>query len=746
MKTRKHAPPALQGKKRLIAALVGIVLLIPGQVLIARNPPNAAPSTLVGKWLNDVLHLGMVTIDSVLLGVVFVLVGGVLLGFALAGTRCSPANEEYPADKPPAIKFLFRSWPFILAGAAFYAGLLLKLGDLENGPASWLWFASLMIFLFTFGQWDRDRGVRLSPGLTRQDWTWLLVLLIGGFLVVTYRLQSWPDQLMPDEGIFGSTAADIATGIFNPSIFAQGVDTFPILSTFYQSSVMQLFGIDIWGWRFASVLAGVFSVIPLYLLARDAFNKRLAVISCIILLANPYFLVYSRLGYTNIQPVFLLAVTIYLLYTGLRKASYAYIFLAGCCAGFGFYTYFSGRSALIVVILFILLLWLTKRIGFRKSVITAAVFILGTGLVAAPHIVSGIRQNPDSMVFRIFLSLFNNAAYAGTFYPNSELVRFAPMVRLGENELFFNPGISLVLILRGFIQTLLPFQKSGMLWGQHYLASPLAGTLGAFFYVVGLVVALRHIKHSNYQLVLLWFFTIITILSALNTFPPREDHMVPAVPALALLIGFGLEAILGALAPVFNWVTKHSQVVLVLLLFPVVGSGLYDYFVTGPRYFPQGPEDIMSWAGFNSDGETLLYVFDVPLRPDFVPWAMYEFREDVNYEAFQMEEFIANIGSFEGSRKTVVFFPPEIDNTITPVLQAEWGNNLTRKVFLGKNGSPVLVAEMNTPFVFERDRTFLDTLPDAFHHALFSILLAVLVLLLLLVIFVPIPKKRLSNA
>jgi hypothetical protein len=79
-------------------------------------------------------------------------------------------------------------------------------------------------------------------------------------------------------------------------------------------------------------------------------------------------------------------------------------------------------------------------------------------------------------------------------------------------------------------------------------------------------------------------------------------------------------------------------------------------------------------------------------------------------------------------------------------LQAEWGNNLTRKVFLGKNGSPVLVAEMNTPFVFERDRTFLDTLPDAFHHALFSILLAVLVLLLLLVIFVPIPKKRLSNA
>jgi 4-amino-4-deoxy-L-arabinose transferase-like glycosyltransferase len=548
---------------------------------------------------------------------------------------------------------------------------------------------------------------------------------------------------MQDEGIFGSTARDIANGVFKPSVFAQGVDTFPVLSSIWQGWVMRIFGVNIWGWRFGSVLPGVMSIIPLYLLARDAFNRRIAIISSVVLLAIPYFLVYSRLGYTNIQPLFLVTLTLYLLFSGLRKTSSLYLYLAGCAAGLGFYTYFSGRSAFLIAILFIVLMWLTKKYKFWKLAYAISLFVLGAALVTAPYIIYGINQNPQSMVYRIFLSFFNSVAYGSAYYPNTELVKYAPIFKLGETELFFNPKIYLVLFLRGLVQTLLPYQKSGMLWGEHYLACPLAGTFGAVFYIIGIIVSLKNAKQSRFQLVILWFFTIAITLSALNTFPPREDHMVPIIPALALLTGFGLDAITETITSIFSWFKKHKNVILVILLAPVIGGGWYDYFVTGPYNFHQRPEDIMSWAGLGSQGESFLYVYEVPIRPDFVPYVMFEFRKDIQFKALQISEFMQNNEIIENGQKTIIFYPPEIDSMIRPILQAHWGNNLISKIFLDSDGHPVLMAGMNIPFTFERDRAFLSTLTDAFHQIPFVILLIILLTLLVLAIFLPPLKIRL---
>ncbi len=46
--------------------------------------------------------------------------------------------------------------------------------------------------------------------------------LLVGFLIATYRLQGWPDQLMLDEGAFGTKARDVALGTFTSQVFSQG--------------------------------------------------------------------------------------------------------------------------------------------------------------------------------------------------------------------------------------------------------------------------------------------------------------------------------------------------------------------------------------------------------------------------------------------------------------------------------------------------------------------------------------------
>ena len=719
---------------RWLFALLALLIIVAGQYLII-SPGIQSTSSNVGIWINNALHVDISNIDNVIQGFLLFFLGGGLLAYAIRGFGLFTQNQSSFEKKPVYINKIVSFWPWILFGIILFVWLLLPLSSLGYLPSSpVLWILVLLIFTVIMGLWDSRRGVSLSLGLTRQDLLWLIGLVVAGLVICTYRLQGWPDQLMGDEGIFGSTARDIATGKFTPPVFAQGVDGFPILSTYWQAGVMKIFGVTIWGWRFGSVLPGVLSAVPLYLFLRDSFNRRIAIISSGILFTNPYFLVYSHLGYTNIQPVFIIALALYLLYSGLHRKSNLFLFLAGCAAGLGFYTYFSGRAALVIAIVFIALLWLMKQLKFREFIYAMTLLASGTILVAAPHIVYGFIQNSQGMGYRIFLSFFNSVAYGSAYYSNTDLIKYAPIFQMGGTDVFYNPKIYLVLIIRGFVQTLLAYQKPGLLWGGHYLACPLAGTLGAIFYLVGLVISLRYIKQPRVLLVVVWFFTILTFFSALNTFPPREDHMAAIVSALAILTGFGVNAIAEGIVSRSG---RLRNTILLTLLTGVMVGGVFDYYVAGPRNFPQRPADIISWAGLNSHGESFIYVYQDPSQLFPVPFVISEFRRDIPFKIMTLDEAVHSYPSFNNDKKTVVFYPPEFASRITPILQAQWGNSLIERTFLNSEGAPVLEGGMNTSFIFERDRSFFSTLLDGFHQYPFDIFLLILLGLFVITAYIP---------
>ena len=723
---------------RWLTASIGGILLIFGQFQSAGSAIQVTAKSTLGNWLTDRLHLGVPDIGNVLVGLPILILGGVLIAVSLRGLYLLPVRaEEFAQEKPPAVRLIRSAWPWLLAGVFLLGILLFQLSSLKYEFYSpFLWVIPLLIFAIITAVWDRRRGVDLSPHISRSDLVWLTGLLAAGLLIGTYRLQGWPDQLMGDEGNFWTIARDLAIGKFHPSIFGNGVYSFPILSSIVQAGIMRLFGITMWGWRMASVLPGIITVVPLYLLAKDVFNKRVAVAACIVLLASPYFLVFARLGYNNIQALFITVLALYWLYAGLRRNSHCLTFLAGCAVGLSFYTYFGARGIIFIAVMFIALMWLSKKIPLRQALSSLALLSLAFFLVTTPYFVYGLHQDAQTMGFKTFESVFFNVFNGGQFYTDAELFKYVPVIHLGGNDLFFNPPIYAVLFSRGLIRTLLAFQKPWLI-SEHYIAFPLAGTIGAIFYLLGLGLAFRNIKEPRNQLLIVWFLTYIVGFSALNTVPPRHTHMVALIPALAVLIGLGVNAFAEAIGYASAWFKKHINVTLGILLAAIALGGLYDYFIFSPhKYHPQ-PDQVMSWAGLNSQGEAFAYVYEDPAEQNFKPYYLDEFDKSIPFRTIAYADVVAGKPVTSPAPKTVIFFPPDLAAKIYEALRKQWGNALIPRIFYSTDGTPVLAAGMNTPFVFEEDRPFISTLVDAFQHWAFIILLLLLLLLLGLAAFLP---------
>lgn len=722
---------------RWLVALLGLALLIAGQVQIANENAPLAPATALGNWLTEQVHLSIPTIENVLRGLPFLLAGALLLFVSLRGLKLLPSESPFAKGIPVTLRNLRSVWPWLAAGTLVLAILLWQINNLIYYHLMVVqWLAALLLFAIAAAIWDRRRQVTLSPGIGRGDVLWMLGLFALSLVVGAYRLQGLPDMLMGDEGSFWTVARDIVQGSFDPPVFASGVYTFPVLSSVGQAWALKLFGVNLWGWRFSSVLAGALAIFPLYLLGRDAANRQVAIASCVALAFSPYFLVFSRLGYNNIQSLFITTLALYWVYIGAQRSSIFYLFLGGCAAGFGFYTYFSARMAIVIAFLFILALWLGRKIKFRSAAWALFVLLIGAAVVTAPYFLYGSIYDARGMGFKTFESVFFNTFNGLQFYSREELTAVAPVFEAGGNELFYNPKIYLVLLVRGLIRTLLIFQKP-WLNSEHFIAFPLAGTVGVLFYLVGFGAMLKRIREPRSLLLLAWFVVTIFGLSILNTVPPRHTHMVSGLPLLALLTGMGIHVLASAIATVRQAFSRLKPAFLAVLAAVVALGGVYDYFLLMPSRYHPPPDQIISWAALYAKGETFVFVYSDKSELDMVtPYAITEFRPDASYRALPLEQFLSSPQAYEG-KKYLFFYMPASARDVEPTLAQIFGDSLIRRYFYNPDGIPVLAAGMNTPFIFERDRTLGAVLRESYGRLPLLTLLGVVFALFGLTAFLP---------
>lgn len=579
--------------RRGILAL-GLVLLAVAQVYFNARAPLGTPNANAAIW-NAVHNLELVNYDNVWKALPL-LFGGALLWLLFGDGSLREAAEQRPSTLLPRLARADFAQLAIIA--VLYAALIFRLTQLNKTSLEpVLWIFTLAWLTLLLWNWERHQ-TDLSPDIRAADLTSILVLLLGGIAIGAFALTDIPKQIIRDELPFWNASRAIAAGEYNASVFEVGVFTFPLSSSIYQSWFLKIFGASLWAWKFSSVIAGAAAVIPLYLLVRSWFDRRIAFAAGALMLVNPYFISFSRFGYNNIHSLFPATLAIYLWEKGLRKGSVFYLWLGGLAAGLGYYSYFSAWLAAVVAGLSVFYLRFLKQISWKRMAIYLALLVSAFALVAAPRVVFAVASGKhEALTLKIFQASFINTLYGRSLYMDADLARVYPLVEVaGMNEpVFFNPQVYWELFVRGFIRTFVAL-FAPYLSGEHFLSAGLAGVVAPIFFIIGLVWALKRWRDHRAGLLLLWFFGGMFFLGVLAAFPPKYTHLVTVIPALALFSGLGLSAAVDALTPT----TAPRGFILASILAVISILSLRSFFVELPATYPADFETQSAWVARRS--------------------------------------------------------------------------------------------------------------------------------------------------
>ncbi|HEU4327062.1 MAG TPA: glycosyltransferase family 39 protein [Roseiflexaceae bacterium] len=690
--------PAAATLGRALARFAGIVLVVAGQWLIL-NPSEllALPFTAA---VEDLLRLGVVNLNNVIMGLAITLLGGILFG--AGGAALLPAAPEAERETPrPDWSTLLRDRRLALGLAGLLAGALAIFTLLLYGVTrpeadqtpwlGWLWLAALALLLLALLLADRRAGARLSPDLGWPDALLSGGLLAAGMAIGTYQLATLPSSIIGDEGMFWQTARAIDQGEQQHTIFGLGAYSYPVLSNYYQAAVLRLFGHSLWSWRLSSVIAAVLAVVPTYLLARELFGRRVAALAGLAMVALPYFIAFERMGYNNSQAILPVALSLYLLYAGLRRNSLLYMGLGGIAGGLGFYTYTAGRLAAVVAVLTLGVLLaarlLRRWVGFGPQrlggvLLLTAAFGLGGVLTALPHLAYANTHYPHLLRYKMLESLLPNSFYASSLFSEDELYRDYAPITIDDQTFFYRPDLYARLLGRGVVRTMLVFHYKGIIY-EHFISGPLAGPSVASLYVLGLALLLARPKRPGHLLLLLWFGAGLVLLSMINTFPPRYQHTVPIIPALAIMLGLGIAALADTLAQEFSGRARTliGGSLTAALVAAMLVSNMREYFVDVQEAYPPPAAQIIGLAGLElREPRRLVYVVSDPQEGTALPWLLEQFPNKALYHTVTRDDLASGTFQLEPQQPYTVFFRERDRDVVEPFLAQRLGHPVTPKL------------------------------------------------------------------
>jgi 4-amino-4-deoxy-L-arabinose transferase-like glycosyltransferase len=433
-------------------------------------------------------------------------------------------------------------------------------------------------------------------------------------------------------------------------------------SSIFQGAILWIFKPSFWSWRFSSGVAALLAVFPTYLLARELFNRRVALIAIVSMISMPFYIAFARMGYNNSQALFPAALSMYLFYAGLRRKSLLYLGWAGMAAGLGAYTYPSAQVSLLAIFPILGALGIRSITRGRQRMLRilglATVFLLTWLVTAMPVRIYMSHEAPEFVNDKFYENVFFNSLYAHDIFPPNELYRDYPPIVVGQQTLFYRPDLYIRLLVRGTVHTLLALH-SGLNVTQHYITGALPGPIGVVWYTIGLAVALRYLRQPQMILLLLWLAGGAVSLSIANVFPPRQTHLVAIIPVLAILLAVGLVAMVDVLMGKLRNSHIATGVVTVLVII-TAAIGLWNYFVVVPSNYPPYEEDIIGFDAMNLEQPgDLIFVAQTAERMSFMPWLVANIPHQANYSTVLLDDLQQNKLVLATDRSTTIYCSTE---------------------------------------------------------------------------------------
>ena len=390
----------------------------------------------------------------------------------------------------------------------------------------------------------------------------LVVLLVAIFLRA-YSLDTIPRGLLPDEAFNGIDASKILDG--ERPIFLAENNGREALFVYLQAISVALLGQTTLALRIVSAACGILTVLAGFILVRQMFSTRVALLASAWMALSLWHVIFSRMGLRTISLPLFLAVGFYCLWRGLEgvgaqegagrasptmsASSAVWFALGGIAIGLSLYTYSTARFAPFIILAWTLYIAVLHRHVFQRAL---PGLILALALTAALFLPQGIffLNHPESFVERA-----------------REVTIVNPTLR-GED-----PGQAL---LESALRSLGMFAIQGdAAAARNIPGRPFFDPFSALLMIMGLGLALRRFRQPAYGLLIIWLVVMfLPILLAIEG-APNYLRVTGMAPALFVLPAIAAASLWEAWEPRIPAVLRTLPVVIVTLAF--LGGTVHTY-------------------------------------------------------------------------------------------------------------------------------------------------------------------------
>ncbi len=394
-----------------------------------------------------------------------------------------------------------------------------------------------------------------------QRYTFLAGILIIAIFLRFYHFTATPPGLYPDEAMDGNNAVEVAeTGHIQPFYVEDNGR-----EGLYVNILAGMFKVwpvyEPWMIRLPAAVAGVLTVLGLYLLVAELFGDGPGLLAAFLIATSFWHINFSRIGFRAILAPLLLTWALWLLVKAFRSISARKgLWLAvagGAVYGLGFSTYIAYRITPLLFLLFIP--FFMRKEGFWKR---TGAFLCAAFLVTLP-IGIYFAQHPADF--------FGRTAEISVTSAHSPALAFAK--NLGKELLMLN-------------------WHSDYNWRQNISGAPeLAWPVGIVF-VIGFLLGLYALWRSSrsqkdmlpvFPLLIMYAWFALAILPAALSdegipHALRSILMIPPVMTFAALGGVWLYGIAKTRLP-WRWRAGAAQALAAAFIITVAIYGYVDYFV-----------------------------------------------------------------------------------------------------------------------------------------------------------------------
>ncbi len=376
----------------------------------------------------------------------------------------------------------------------------------------------------------------------------LTVILISSFLLRTIDLSSHPYPWSGDEASIGTEASRILNGSVT-NFFDTGWSSQPNWSFVPTAFTEILLGENIIAVRMASAIAGMLTVLFVYLLGREMFNSKVGLMAASFLATLPYHLHFSRVGVANIVDSMFSALMFWLIIRGIKNDDARYYYSAGAVAGLSIYTYAGTRLVLILAFLTFLFLILRQRNYLLTHWKHLLSFTGGVAISAAPQ-AAFFGRHPD-----IFMGRFGQEG----IFLNGWLASQVAVTGKSTSEILVNQ----------FTRTIMVFFASAAPGNFFNSPQPYLTVIGSILFLLGMAYALAYLLEPHYFILLVWFWAVIFFGGILTLNPPANTRLLMTTPVLCLFMALGAYKILEYLRR-FNIINQRIVVSALVLLVSIM--------------------------------------------------------------------------------------------------------------------------------------------------------------------------------